>query len=216
MEKITRGGEKPTTHFTPKGILLPDGTPMYRPPDGLDHDPEKARRLLAEAGYPRGEGFRPVQYLFNTGKTEQGLAVELQAMWQEELGLKVELRMVEQKVYFAAQSALDYDVSRSSWIGDYNDPNTFLDMWMANNGNNRTGWKSERYDQLMREGNRQMDPKRREQFLQQAETLLLREAVPIVPLYFYLGVNFYRPDQVEGLFANLLDEHPIYTLRRKK
>ena len=87
---------------------------------------------------------------------------------------------------------------------------------MANNGNNRTGWKSERYDQLMREGNRQMDPKRREQFLQQAETLLLREAVPIVPLYFYLGVNFYRPDQIEGLFANLLDEHPIYTLRRKK
>lgn len=110
---------------------------------------------------------------------------------------------------------LEYDLSRSSWIGDYNDPNTFLDMFMANNGNNRTGWKNDRYDELIREGNRQTDPKKREALLQQAELILIRDELPIAPLYFYSGVNFFDPKRIEGIHFNLLDEHPVYLIRKR-
>ena len=73
-------------------------------------------------------------------------AVELQSMWVEQLGIHAGLRQMEKQVYLASQNHLDYDVSGSMWIGDYNDPNTFLDLFRADNGNNRTGWKNARYE----------------------------------------------------------------------
>jgi len=210
VDKLVKGGEKVASHFVPKGMA------SYEPPEGQGHDPERARKLLAEAGFPGGKGFPSFQYLFKTGKQDEQIGVELQAMWQKELGITMNLRQTEWKVYLAAQDALDYDVSRSSWIGDYNDPNTFLDMFMSNNGNNRTGWKNPRYDELMRRANRLTDPARRAQLLREAETLLVRDELPIVPIYFYVGVNFFSPDKIEGIYNNLLDEHPVYPIRKKK
>ncbi|MBM3877392.1 MAG: peptide ABC transporter substrate-binding protein [Verrucomicrobia bacterium] len=210
VENITKSGEKVASHFTPKGMAV------YEPPDGLSRDIELARKLLADAGFPGGKGFPAFQYLFKTGEADKQIGVELQAMLKKELGISMELRAVEWKVYLAALSALDYDLARSSWIGDYNDPNTFLDMFMSNNGNNRTGWKHARYDQLVRDANLQPDPKRRAAMLREAETILVRDELPILPLYFYAGVNFWRPDQITGLHNNLLDEHPIYSIARKR
>jgi oligopeptide transport system substrate-binding protein len=209
VERITRAGEKPASHFTPDGIA------RYDPPEGLGHDPEAARRLLAEAGYPGGRGFRTFRFLLPNVTIDQQIAVELQAMWRKELGLTVELRQNEMKVFQAAQTALDYDVSRSSWIGDYNDANTFLELFMSHNGNNRTGWQNARYDMLMRSANAELDVTRRAELLRQAETVLVREELPIVPIYFYAGINFFDPDKIEGVTFNVLDEHPIQTIRRK-
>ena len=208
--KIARSGETPTAHFTPKGMGV------YEPPEGWGYDPEQARKLLAEAGFPGGQGFPPFHYLFKTDKLDEQVGVELQEIWRKELGVKMELRAMEPKVYYSAQSALDYDLSRSSWIGDYNDPNTFLDMFMSGNGNNRTGWANATYDNLIRTANLQTDPPKRAALLRQAETLLIRDDLPIVPLWFYAGVNFYDPKRIEGIYPNLLDEHPIHTIRRKK
>ena len=209
VENITKGGEKVADHFTPKGMAI------YHPPAGLGYDPELARKLLAAAGYPGGKGFPPVEYLFKTGKTDEQIGVELQDMWLKELGIKVNLRQTEWKVYLAAQSALDFEISRSSWIGDYNDPNTFLDMFMSNNGNNRTGWTNLVYDGLIREANFQTDPKKREAVLQKAETMLIKDELPIVPLYFYAGVTFFDGDKIDGIYPNLLDEHPVYAIWKK-
>src|SRR5262249_9169339 len=135
--------------------------------------------------------------------------------WRHELGVKMELRQMEKKVYLRAQSTLDYDVTRSSWIGDYNDPNTFLELFESNNGNNRTGWKNAAYDELMREANRQTDPRRPAQLFQQAETILVRDEVPIAPIYFYNGFNYYNPDRIQGIHPNLLDLHPINAIQKK-
>ncbi|MEO8429058.1 MAG: peptide ABC transporter substrate-binding protein [Verrucomicrobiota bacterium] len=210
VEKITRAGEKAADHYVPAGVE------NYASPAGLGYDPEKARALLAEAGYPGGRGFPLIHYLYNSnGKTHEQIAVELQQMWKQELGIDLTLRKLEWKVFLRAQYTLDYDTCRSSWIGDYNDPNTFLDMFMSNNGNNRTGWKNEPYDGLMRRANALTDVQERMKLLQAAETILVRDEAPIVPLYFYVGINYFT-NTIKGIFFNIRDEHPIRTIRKLK
>ncbi len=209
VNNITKSGEKIASCLTPPGM---DG---YTSPEGLRRNLEQARKLLAEAGYPGGKGFPTFNYLFNTSEMHKQIAVELQAMWKKELGITMELRQVEWKVYLSSQSQLDYDTTRSSWIGDYVDPNTFLDMFMSGNGNNRTGWKNPKYDDLIRQANQERDAAKRAKLLHDAEVLLIREDLPIAPLFFYVGVNIFDPAVVEGVDQNLLDEHPLWPLRRK-
>lgn len=213
ITKLTKGGEKAAFHF------VPDGTANYEPPPGLGYDPITARKLLAEAGYPGGKGFPPLAYSFasaasGAARMAQKIAVELQQMWSDELGVQIELRQIERKIFFSAQSRLDYDISASSWVGDYNDPNTFLDLFTSNSGNNRTGWQNARYDGLIREANMQTDLKRRAALFQQAESLLVAEEAPIVPLYFYTGFNCFDPAKIQGIYENILDEHPLQNIRK--
>jgi oligopeptide transport system substrate-binding protein len=210
VEKITRAGEKVASHQVPPGVA------DYTSPPGLDYNPDGARRLLAEAGYPGGAGFPPCQYVYNTQKSHEKIAVELQDMWRKTLGIKVDLRALEWKVFLAEQKQVNFDLSRSSWIGDYNDANTFLDMFTSGNDNNRTGWRNERYDDLLRRANAELDKHRRRALLQEAEGLLIREEAPIVPLYFYQGLEYFDKNKIEGIFPNILAEHPIRAIRRKE
>jgi oligopeptide transport system substrate-binding protein len=213
VERITRGGEKAAIG------LVPPGTANHRPIGGLPRDPAAARRLLAEAGYPGGAGFPAFQYLFagagsGGGQEHERVAVELKEMWERELGIRVELRRMEKRVFIAAQTGLQYDVSQSNWVGDYNDPNTFLDLFLSSNGNNRTGWKNPGYDALLRSANAEPVAAKRAAILQQAEVLLIQEQAPVTPLYHATGFNYYDPQRVAGIHPNLLDLHPINAIRR--
>lgn len=214
VRKLTLGGEKPAHHFVPTGVA------NYVSPSGLAFDPEAARALLASAGFTPAS-FPSIQYSYFSaaggGARMQGkIAVELQQMWRDLLGVQVELRQIERKVFYSAQSRLDYDISASSWVGDYNDANTFLDLYLSNSGNNRTGWRSAEYDGLIRRANMQTDLKERARIFQRAERLLIAEEVPIVPLYFYAGFNLYDTNRVEGIYPNILDEHPLQEIRNKR
>ena len=210
IDRILRGRERVANSITPPG------TAHYEPPEGLGCDPALARKILTEAGFKDGVGFPPFEYFFNTGKMHEQIGIELQEMWKNELGLAMSLRQTEWKVYLAMQSALDYDTTRSSWIGDYNDANTFLDMFMSNNGNNRTGWKNPRYDDLIREANSLVDPAKRAAKLREAETLLVRDEVPILPIFFYQSIHFWRSNEIRGIHRNILDEHPLHAIGKAK
>ena len=209
VEKITRAGELPASSFVPPGLA------GYASPEGLPYDPAEARRLLAEAGFPSGKGFPLTTFLYNESQQNRDIAVELQAMWFEHLGVKVNLALQEWKVYLNSLSSLDYGIARSSWVGDYPDPNTFLDMFVTGNGNNRTGWSDPVYDRLIADAARETDPAKRLEILRQAEAILIAQEVPVCPIYYYVGIQLYDPAKLGGIESNILDEHPIKAMYRK-
>ncbi|MDH3592478.1 MAG: peptide ABC transporter substrate-binding protein, partial [Planctomycetota bacterium] len=146
VENITALGE------TSAHTLVPPGIPGYVPPPGAQYDPEQARKLLAEAGYPGGKGFPEIELLYNTNESHKSVALVLARQLQKNLGVSVRPYNQEWQSYQADTRAKKYDLARAGWIGDYLDPNTFLDMWLTGGGNNQTGYGSELYDRLHRIG----------------------------------------------------------------
>ncbi len=204
VEKITQLGEHPAYSLTPPGAGHD-----YQPPPGLEFDPAKARALLAEAGFPNGKGLPRVEYLYIPLGVEKNIAVELQAMWQDALGVEVGLVKQEQKIWLSSMRALSYDMCRSSWIGDYNDPNTFLEMFTTGNGNNRTGFTRADYDSLIVAAAAEADPAKRYSIFQQAEKMLIADESVIIPGYVYVGPQLYHGDKLGGVQGNMIDLHPF-------
>ncbi|WPJ97402.1 peptide ABC transporter substrate-binding protein [Coraliomargarita algicola] len=199
-EHVLKGGQKPAYNFTPPN------TAGYTAKVQLPYDPELARQLLAEAGYPRGEGFPTFELLFNTSESHRTVAVAIQQMWKKELGIDIGLYNQEWKVYLATRKARDFDIVRAAWIGDYVDPNTFLSLTTSDNGNNHTNWGSTQYDQLIRQAASEQDPSARYALFQKAEKILIDE-MPIIPIYFYVR-SMLIDESVQGWHPNILDYHP--------
>ena len=95
---------------------------------------------MSEAGYSDSNPFPKLEILFNTSEDHKKIALVIQQMWQKYLGINVELVNQDWKVYLSREMNGDFQVSRAGWIGDYEDPNTFLDLMRPNRGNNKTGW----------------------------------------------------------------------------
>jgi oligopeptide transport system substrate-binding protein len=179
VKKITRAGEVTTSH------LVPTGTQNYDPPDGLGYDPELARKLLAEAGYPGGKGFPKVEFLTIPQETQQRIAEAFQERWRRELGVEVVIIQKEFKMFLAAINDLsrDYTFARGKWTAEYPDPLTFISIFTTGNGINGTGWTDPAYDALVNAANAELDPTKRHAGLQKAESYLL-EHTPIAPVYW--------------------------------
>ncbi|MCE9614906.1 MAG: peptide ABC transporter substrate-binding protein [Lentisphaerae bacterium] len=197
---VTLGGETPAFNFT-----TPD-TAGYTSRARLPFEPKTAQQLLAEAGFPGGQNFPKLELLYNTSDAHGRIAQAIQQMWKETLGIEVQLVNMEWKVYMAQTDQHKYDIARAGWIGDYADPNTFLDMWVTGGGNNRAVWSNPEYDRLIAEAARTRDTTARFECFQRAEQLLMDEA-PILPLYFYKSKSLVAPS-VRGWYPNLLDRHP--------
>lgn len=208
-ETLTRyllsGAQTPARSFTPPG---PAG---YHPPELVADDADEARHLLAEAGFPKGKGWAGAELLFNTSESHQSIAEAIQAMWQTELGITVQLANQENGVFLSNRQQLNYDISRASWFADYLDPLSFLMTMTTDNPDNQTGWSNADYDRLVAAATVEAEAGRRLEDFREAESILLNEA-PIIPIYVYSTVRLVD-ERVEGWIDNPLDVHPPQLLR---
>ncbi len=200
VERVALAGQQPADHLTP-----PTGG-GFNATAGLPFNPELARKLLAEAGYPGGKNFPPVEILFNSNEQHKKIAETLQQMWRRELGIEVTLYNQEGKVWINTIRAKDFQIGRQSWGGDYMDPSTFLDLMLTDNGNNVTNWSNAEYDRLVRKADQGSNQSERFALYQKAEQILADEC-PLLPIYFYTRANLRRPD-VKGWYENPLNIHP--------
>lgn len=198
VRDVVCGGGQPCFGFTPDGA-------GYRTPHGVGFDPEKARALLAEAGFPGGAGFPRLELMTTSREVQKTMAEAIQGMWKKHLGIHVDIRSCEWTAYKFAQNSMQYDFSSSSWSGDYLDPSSFLDLWSASSGNNNTGWFHPEYERLLAESRATGDQEKRMALLARAEELMLSES-PVIPLYWAKRSYLKRPE-VRGWRPLLLDNH---------
>jgi oligopeptide transport system substrate-binding protein len=200
----TAAGEQPALSIVPPDI--PGHTQQNCPP----RNPELARQLLADAGYPKGLGFPKLEIHYNTDVVHQAIAELVRKQWQRELGITVTLRNEEWTSMQATQRRMGFMVSRRAWVGDYLDPNTFLDLFVTDGANNCTGFANPEYDKLIADAAQEPDSAKRMTMLEQAERILADE-VPIIPIYYYVSRNLVKP-RVRGWYNNLRDDHPIRSI----
>jgi oligopeptide transport system substrate-binding protein len=186
-QSILKGGQTPALAFVPGGIADAAAGSDFRTVGGTfykDNDIATAQALLAQAGYPDGKGFPAFTFLYSISEADKTIAEAIQGMWKKNLGITCTLRGEEWGVYRADRSALNYDVGRANWFGDYMDPNTFLDMWVTGSGTNITGWSNKSFDALIAKEKATVDPKARMAILHAAEKILMTD-MPILPIYYY-------------------------------
>ena len=205
VENVWRGGQLPAGCFTPPN------TAGYTCAATIPYDVDLARQTLAQAGFPNGEGLPPVEILFNSSENHRRTAEAIQQMWRQNLNVTATLLNQEEKVYFSSRSQMNYGIIRSTWIGDYVDPNSFLDLWVTNGTNNNTGWSNPAYDRFIADASSTSDQAARFAAFQKAEAILLEEA-PILPVYFYTHTFLIHPS-VKGWSPTILDHHPYKHVR---
>jgi len=212
VEHITRGGERPATGFVPPGIpsrprvgpfaSLSYGTDFRA--DGGDLVPPSA---LGDDEWKRIVGAlpplsRPIIYSHDASELQRSLAVAFQMMWRDKLGIEVEIRSFPSRLLHLNKRRGDYMIATASWVADYLDPTTFLDIFRTDSPNNYSQWSDVRYDQLLNRAATTFNTAERADLLHQAERLLI-EQMPMCPIHFYAVTYLQRPG-LGGIERNLL------------
>ncbi len=196
--RVLHGGEIPMTSWIPPGMLAHERS------IGLAFDPGRARRDLADAGFPGGRGFPEVEVAYNAAEETKLVAESLQSQWREALGVRVRLRQVEWKAYLKEISTDPPGIWRLGWGADYPDPDNFMNLFTASSGQNHTGWSSARFDALVAAAAVETGPEKRKALYDDAQRILCETDAPIMPLYCR-AQNFLVSPRVRGLAINAMD-----------
>jgi oligopeptide transport system substrate-binding protein len=222
---------KPLVDFTPEGIF-----PKYEEArkkvyaeelakigSNLDEwkarkfDPEKARKLMAEAGYPveqTSSGYdcptfpiAAVTLTYNTAESNQKIAEFVQAQWKQNLGITFPLKNMEFKTFLPYRSAVEYTGAvRNGWIGDYMDPFTFLNLFYSQQNDGATGWWDPKYDKMLDDANKETDEMKRYEMLAKAEFYVMQQQI-VIPLGT-AGTSFVKKPYIKGFYPNPGTLHP--------
>lgn len=208
VNQITKTGEIPAAAFVPPSIYDAGGPGTCFREEGGDYfDPskeqyrancDKAKELMARAGFPGGENFPIVEYLYNIGDAHRLIGEALQNMWQEELGVTVVLKKQDWASLFDAKAKGEFSIVRNGWFADYNDPITFLDMWVTGSGNNDAKYENRDYDALIRDAKSSADYVKRMELLHKAEDILMEDCV-VAPVYYYTNA-YMANEEIKGIY----------------
>ena len=191
-EVITAGTYTPATGFVSEGVTDWDGsdwkdnitdTSVYINVDDYAGNLAKAKELLKEAGYENGVGLPEMVYSTNDASYHKKIAEYLQQAWGE-LGLKVEVNIVEWKSFTPQRRSGNYQIARDGWVMDYNDPSNILELALTGNGNNNAKYSNPEFDALMEKAATEKDPQTRFGYFHQAEDFIMKDTA-MVPLLYY-------------------------------
>lgn len=185
--KILHGGQTPATSWIPPGMLA------HNPKLGLLFNPNEARRLLSEAGYPDGKGLPPIVLGYNTRDDHKLVAEAIQGMWQKHLNVVVKVENQEWKVFLKTLQNDPFPVFRSGWGADYPDPDNFMKLFTSNSGNNHGRWKNSKFDQLLELAARESDGAKRAQLYDDAQRILTETDAAIAPLFWKAEATILSP-----------------------
>ena len=203
-ETITSGTYTPASGFVSEGVTDWNGTAWqdnitdksaYINIDDHAGNLAKAKELLKEAGYENGVGLPEMVYSTNDASYHKKIAEYLQQAWGE-LGLKVQVNIVEWKSFTPQRRSGNYQIARDGWVMDYNDPSNILELALTGNGNNHAKYSNPEFDALMSKAATEKDPQTRFGYLHQAEDFIMKDTA-MVPLLYYN--DFYlQSDKITG------------------
>ncbi len=195
--KVLRDQRVPTASWIPQGLL------GYNEAIGLKFDPVKAKKLLAEAGYPEGKGFPKFRLGFDTREDNKTVAENILAQWKKVLGVAPEVQSMEWKVYLDALRSDAPEVFRLGWGADYPDANNFMDLFYGKSGNNHTRWSNANFENFVKKAGAELDPKKRQAHFDQAQKVLLEDDVAIAPI-FQENINYLLSDRVKSFYLDAM------------
>ncbi|GGD18144.1 peptide ABC transporter substrate-binding protein [Pontibacillus salipaludis] len=183
VENITKAGQVPAMAAVPP-TMFSDNEEGYFDAVNIEKAKEHLQKGIEELGYDSVEDMPAVTLSYNTSESHAKIAQAIQDMWKENLGVEVELSNAEWAVYIDQLHQGDYQIGRMGWLGDFNDPINFLELYKEKGGNNDTRWHSEEFASLLEESQTETDSEKRTEMLKEAEGILMDE-MPIAPIYFY-------------------------------
>lgn len=190
-EKVLGTGEKPAWHFTPDVTAGFKAEPTQMEQSSQEELNAQAKTLLQAAGYGPNRPLK-LTLLYNTSENHQKIAIAVASMWKKNLGVDVKLQNQEWKTYIDSRNTGNFDVIRASWVGDYNEPSTFLSLLTSHNTGNISRFSSPAYDKVVNQATLENTEKARNADYNEAEKILAEKA-PIAPIYQYTNGRLIKP-----------------------
>ncbi|MEC2344200.1 peptide ABC transporter substrate-binding protein [Paenibacillus barengoltzii] len=195
VDNVTLGGQVPAFGFVPPGIKgLNDEYRNEHKDDYFTENVEEAKKLLEQGMKEEGYTKLPeITLTYNSSEGHKKIALAVADMWKKNLGVDVKTENQEWAVFIENRQNLNYQVARAGWSADYNDPMTFMDMWVTGGGNNDTGFSNEEYDKLIKEAKNSEDMALRDANFAKAEEILIKDNQVLMPIYYYTNVSATKP-----------------------
>ncbi|MED4782479.1 peptide ABC transporter substrate-binding protein [Brevibacillus choshinensis] len=193
IDNVTQANQQPAMGLVPPTMAV-TSTPYFK-----DNDVEAAKKLLEEGMKEEGiTKLPPLTLSYNTSEGHKKIAEAIQDQWKKAFGVEIKLENKEWKVFLDDMHQGNFQIARSSWTGDFNDPINFLELFkFKKGGNNDTNWENPKYQELLNKSALEKDPEKRKQILAEAEALFMDE-MPAAPIYFYTH-SYVKSDKVKGV-----------------